>query len=203
MKGGEENYLAEHLLYAGCWTLITSCCHHNPMWQWLITPSFQLRKPRLGEAAFPKCTRKGKPQDLNWINSKAQTLATLLSKLLMKQTSKPHSPPHLPSNQTLSPIQLSELLSSAPHLPGLRPLSQGLHHGGGGTSRRQRQEMSTRSFMRHQIYILIYKEEKRKCLNPRSSPYSPSRCCPPPPPNPGVPGLSYSQGLSVCLYCSP
>ena len=94
MKGGEENYLAEHLLYAGCWTLITSCCHHNPMWQWLITPSFQLRKPRLREVAFPKCTRKGKPQDLNWINSKAQTLATLLSKLLMKQTSKPHSPPH-------------------------------------------------------------------------------------------------------------
>lgn len=75
--------------------------------------------------------------------------------------------------------------------------------GGGGTSRRQRREVSTRSFMRHQIYILMYKEEKRQCLNPSSSPYSPSHCCPPPSPSPGVPGPSYSQGLSVCLYCSP
>lgn len=43
--------------------------------------------------------------------------------------------------------------------------------------------------MRHQIYILIYKEEKRQCLNPSSSPYSPSGCCPPPPPSPWVPDL--------------
>ena len=30
------------------------------------------------ETQFPEGTRKGKPQDLNWINSKAQTLAALL-----------------------------------------------------------------------------------------------------------------------------
>ena len=57
--------------------------------------------------------------------------------------------------------------------------------------------MSTRSFMRHQIYILIYKEEKRQCLNPSSSPHGPSRCRPPLSPGPTVPGPSYSQGLSV------
>lgn len=30
------------------------------------------------ETQFPEGARKGKPQDLNWINSKAQTLAALL-----------------------------------------------------------------------------------------------------------------------------
>lgn len=52
--------------------------------------------------------------------------------------------------------------------------------------------------MRHQIYILIYKEEKRQCLNPISSPYNPARCCPPPPLSPMVPDPLHSQGLSVC-----
>lgn len=146
---------------------------------------------------------KEKPQDLNWINSTTQGLTTLVTQTInkLRQENFPHL--HIPPNRSMSPTQLPELLPSAPHLPALRPLSPQAPPWERATRRRQRREVSTRSFMRHQIYILIYKEEKRQCLNPSSSPYSPSRCRTPAPPGHTGPGPSYSQDLSVCLLLQP